>query len=226
MRIQRQGLTAFWLKLIAAAAMLADHIGCLLFPELSWLRLLGRLSFPLFAFLLVEGALHTGNIKKYLARLAVFAVISEIPYDLAFSGQFIEFDVQNIFITLFIALLCLAAMIRLQGKYGFSGFYIGTAVFAAGGLLAFFVRSEYEFFGIAAVYVIYIFRDDNIKKFLTALLIFALMPGKQWFGASALLIAWAYNGEKGVNANWVKWAFYAFYPAHLLILYGIAAIFK
>lgn len=226
MRIQKQGLTAFHLKLIAAASMFADHIGFLFFPEFSWFRLVGRLSFPLFAFLLAEGALHTSNIKKYLARLAVFAVISEIPYDLAFSGQLIEFDVQNIFVTLFIALFCLAAMMRLQEKYGFNGFYIGTAVFAAGGLLALLVRSDYGFLGIAVVYIIYVFRFDNIKKFWLILLIFALIPGNQWFGAAALLIAWVYNGEKGVKANWAKWAFYAFYPAHLLILYGIAVIFR
>lgn len=226
MKTQRRGLTASDLKLIAAAAMLTDHIGCLFFPDLIWLRYIGRLAFPIFVFLLVEGALHTRNIKKYLARLAAFAVVSEIPYDLAFGSRLLRFEAQNIFVTLFIALFCLAVMIHLQTEYGIRGFYMGTAVFAAGGLLALLVRAEYGLCGIAVVYIMYIFRLNNVKKLLLTLLIFGLMPGYQWFGAAALLITWGYNGEKGAKAAWIKWAFYIFYPAHLLILYSIGIFLR
>ena len=108
-------LTSFQLKWIAIFSMAVDHTGALLFPEAMWMRGIGRLAFPIFAFLLTEGFFHTADLYRYLARLGVFALLSEIPYDLALSGTWWNPQRQNVFFTLFISLLLLLALERSSG---------------------------------------------------------------------------------------------------------------
>ena len=87
------------LKFIAIATMVIDHIGLALFPdELIW-RYIGRISFPIFAFLIVEGFVHTSDFKKYIGRILLFAIISEIPFNLLVSGKVLDFTHQNVFFT-------------------------------------------------------------------------------------------------------------------------------
>ena len=105
-------LNSYQLKCIAIITMLIDHIGAVLFPENLVLRYIGRISFPIFCFLLAEGFYHTKNVKKYMMRLAVFAVLSEIPYDLAFRNTYIEFTRQNVFFTLLIGVVMMYAIVR------------------------------------------------------------------------------------------------------------------
>ena len=96
----KKGLNSFQLKCIAIVTMLIDHIGAIIFPTQMGFRIIGRFSFPIFCFLLVEGFHHTKDVKKYMIRLGIFALISEIPYDLAFRNVFLEFERQNVFFTL------------------------------------------------------------------------------------------------------------------------------
>ena len=112
----RRGIDSFQLKCIAILSMAADHTGALLFPEQMWLRGVGRLAFPIFAFVLAEGFFYTHDIKRYLARMGVFALLSEIPYDLAFQGAVLEFDRQNVFFTLTVSLLVLCVMEKVTGQ--------------------------------------------------------------------------------------------------------------
>jgi len=100
------------LKIIAVISMLTDHIGYVLFPGVMWLRIIGRLAFPIYCFLLVEGAVHTKNIGRYLLRLGAFALISEIPFDLAFKRSLFYPHYQNVFFTLFLGLAMIAVMDR------------------------------------------------------------------------------------------------------------------
>ena len=102
---RRWGLNGFTLKWIAMLTMLIDHTGMVLFPQYRIFRIVGRLAFPIYCFLLVEGAVHTSNWKKYVSRLILFALISEIPFDLARSGQIVAADAQNVFFTLSFGLL-------------------------------------------------------------------------------------------------------------------------
>ena len=85
--MERKGLPQEGLKLIACITMLIDHIGAVFFPSLILLRIIGRLSFPIYCFLLAEGAAHTKHAPRYALRLLLCALISELPYDLAFSGK-------------------------------------------------------------------------------------------------------------------------------------------
>ena len=91
------GLNGFVLKWIAMLTMLVDHVGAVLFPHLVLFRIIGRLAFPIYCFLLVEGAVYTSNWRKYLGRLLAFALISEIPFDLAFRGRIFDWSSQNVF---------------------------------------------------------------------------------------------------------------------------------
>ena len=105
-----KGLSGSTLKIIEMVTMLIDHIGAAvlarmiiagnadLYDAYRTLRMIGRIAFPIFCFLLIEGFQHTKNAKKYAERLFLFAAISEIPFDLAFSAKVLEFQYQNVFL--------------------------------------------------------------------------------------------------------------------------------
>ena len=136
------------LKIIAMAAMLADHMGAILYPEAEVLRVIGRIAFPVFVFLMVEGFYHTGNIRRYELRLLLFAAVSEIPFDLAFSWRVLEFTYQNIFFTLFVSLL--AAWGFKEKKWW---------LFLAGLILLNMVNFDYAMTGLILMLIFYLFRN-------------------------------------------------------------------
>ena len=100
-------INSFTLKMIAIITMVIDHVGAVLFPMNMIFRYIGRISFPLFVFLLVEGSIYTSKIRKYELRMFLFALISEIPFDLAFSNEIVDIYSQNVFWTLTIGLVML-----------------------------------------------------------------------------------------------------------------------
>lgn len=101
----KAGITSYQLKWIAIVTMVIDHMGAILYPTEMVFRYIGRISFPIFCFLLVEGFCHTHDIFGYMARLGAFALMSEIPYDLAFNGEVLEFTHQNVFFTLLLGVI-------------------------------------------------------------------------------------------------------------------------
>ncbi len=212
-------MSRFQLKILAIVTMLIDHIGAILFPQVVILRMIGRLSFPIFAFLISEGMFHTSNLRKYLWRLFLFALISEVPFDLAFHGTLFYPAGQNIFFTLFLGL---AAIIFLQ-TYLAENSVIAIALACSMALLAEIFHTDYGWFGVAAVIIFYCF-----KKFRTkGVFVFsALVAGYSLLHSSLEIFAVAsgipillYGGEKG-KLKW-KYFFYAFYPVHLLLLYFV-----
>ena len=106
------GISQEGLKLIACLTMLIDHLGAIFFPTCAWLRMVGRLSFPIYCFLLAEGVHHTRNLKKYGLRLLLVALITELPYDLLFSGEF-TWAKNSVMVTLLLGFLMGAAMKQL-----------------------------------------------------------------------------------------------------------------
>lgn len=115
-------MTGFWLKIIAMVTMVIDHTGLSLFGRSPTIyiamRIIGRLSFPIFAFLIAEGCRHTHNIRKYFLRLIVFAFISEIPFDLMISGEPFYLKDQNVYFTLAIAVAAIACMQEIRKRLG------------------------------------------------------------------------------------------------------------
>ena len=110
------GISADALKWIALLTMLCDHVGAVLLPQYPILRLIGRTAFPLFVWLLVEGFSHTSSRKKYLGRMAAFAILSELPFDLALYGR-PDWQSQNVFVTLSIGLLMLIFLERAMDEW-------------------------------------------------------------------------------------------------------------
>lgn len=211
---ENSGMTTFLMKWIAVLTMITDHVGRMFFPDIHIFNIIGRIAFPLFAFLLVEGFVHTGNLKKYMLRMLIFACISEIPYDLAMQETWLEFSRQNTIWTLTLGLLMLA----LCRKYQYSVWAVaGIAVVccAAAALL----RFDYGAGGIVLILILYFLRDRQWLKYLAMLGLFVL-----WFGGTeiaamiSIIFMLAYNGKHGKN---MKYMFYWFYPVHLAVLFFI-----
>lgn len=210
--------------------MLIDHIGAAVLARLIIagegtemmyqiylaMRTIGRIAFPIYCFLLVEGFEHTKDRKKYAMRLFLFALLSEIPFDLAFSSRVIEFSYQNVFFTLFIGLLTMMGFEvieqKVQWKPALRGIAMAGVLFAGMGI-AYLMQTDYDAKGVLCILTLYVFRKMRGPQMLAGCISFG------WWELEALVafipIAF-YNGKKGWN---MKYLFYVFYPLHLFILY-------
>lgn len=232
MNTETKGLSGSTLKLIAIVAMFIDHIGAAIVasllpdnPDLLQfyyiLRLCGRIAFPLFCFLLVEGFFHTRNISKYCLRLAAFALVSEIPFDLAIYHTPFYRDGQNVFFTLLIGLLTIWGMQsadklvsdNLVQKALFRGLILIIGMFAAWGL-----KTDYSFYGVIIIAVLYEFHHRRVLGGIISNLMLCLMSVLEVTAFLSVPLMMTYNGKRGFS---LKYIFYVFYPAHLLVLYFI-----
>ena len=210
------------LKLIACLCMLADHIGAVFVPGYT-LRIIGRIAFPIFCFLLVEGAAHTRSPKRYILRLAAGAVLAELPFDLLFYGR-ITWAHQNVMLTLLIGL----AMVLWARKRGRWLLPFCVCFFAAE-----LAGSDYGGWGVALI-ALFMVTAENKREILLQMVgmclifwlmdsasvrVFGLSVSIQMFGVLSILPIWLYSGKKWTSGKAVQWGFYLFYPVHLLILY-------
>ncbi len=152
------GLNSFQLKCIAVLTMIIDHTGAVLFPGDLVFRYIGRISFPVFCFLLVEGFSHTRDMRKYMLRLGVFAVISEIPYDLAFRDTVLEFGHQNVFFSLFIGVVMMYALEK-NAEWPIKVTEVLLAMW-----VAVFLRTDYGFKGILLISIYYFLRRRSEER--------------------------------------------------------------
>lgn len=209
-----QCLDSFQLKCIAIVSMALDHTGAVLYPSQIWLRCLGRIAFPIFCFLIVEGFFHTHDVRRYMGRLGVFALISEIPYDLAFRGVPLEYAHQNVFFTLLIGI---GMMVLLERNREWP---VKAVILLLAMWLAVLIRSDYNFRGILLIFVFYIFHESRWLAVTAGGFWNFLYQGViQKYGVLSVLPLALYNGERGRK---MKYFFYIFYPVHLLLLYGIS----
>ena len=215
--------------------MLCDHICLALMPDRLWMTCVGRLAFPIFAFLVTEGFVRTRSRARYARRLLIFALISEVPFDLLAAGRPVYPLRQNVLWTFLIALGCMqllewakadprpAARLVVSAGAVLGGFLAGTAFMV-----------DYFGPGVWTVLVFYFFRGDGWRQRLGQLL--CLLPLNGWllagqtvllgglalpiqaFAVLALPFIWLYRGRQGPHGRAVRWLFYGFYPAHLLVL--------
>lgn len=211
------------LKTIACVTMLLDHVGAVFFPQILWLRVIGRMAFPIYCFLLAEGAHHTKNPRKYALRLFMGLVLAEIPYDLALYGA-ISFAHQSVMFTLLLGFLMLLCMKKLPTP----GKILAVLPFA---LAAEWLRTDYGAAGILMIAMFSLTRDLEEKHMLQTISILAL--GFLVFTTSfiqplailSMIPISLYSGKKTTHSKALQWGFYLFYPVHLLVLLMISVFF-
>ncbi len=204
-------MSALALKVLALVSMLIDHAGAVFFPQYRWMRYVGRLAFPIYAFLICEGYVYTRNVYKYLLRLGIFALLSEVPYDLAFNDEINFFKDVNVYFTLFFGLLSLVLI-----DY-FSHHTVMQCVCVASlSALVQVMVSDYRFIGVCLITVFYLYRDNLPLRAVGAAN--ALIPFSSRIEGLSLVAALPlgfYNRKPGRLR--LKYFFYAIYPVHLLV---------
>lgn len=219
-------MSSFALHIWAMLLMLCDHLQLTLLPDLPILRCVGRLAFPLFAFMAVEGYLHTRSLKKYLLRLLMLAVISEVPFDLLVSGSVFDPMHQNVIWTIILGLCCIRAFENISADLKKM---LSAVVIIASLAAAIIARVDYSSAGVLTLLAFYAFRGNTVRCRLMQLLSLAfinlaLLGGIKFafpYQALAVLslpIIWLYDGSQGPHNGFIKAANYLFYPAHMLIL--------
>lgn len=211
-------LDSFSLKMIAVITMIIDHVGFMFFADVEVLRIIGRLSLPIFAFLLTEGLLRTRNLKSYMLRVVAFGFISQIPYSLA--NYLVGNDPfsLNIFFLLALGLGALA-LARRQ-----SNIWVGALIIVAAAILATIFRIDYGAYGILLIASCYLMHSrvllGSTLFVISNLATMVLLPYPigfiQMFAIVSLPLILSYNGKPGLKIS--RWWFYWFYPAHLALL--------
>lgn len=265
-RMRTSGRTQFHisgasLKNMAYISMFIDHFFAIIILNYLWMtavdgvwdpgltiiyragRALGRVAFILFAHQIVEGFLYTRSRGRFLLRLGIFAIVSEIPFDLAFSGQIIDLDSQNIFFTLLTGVLVLIVWESLARYRGVIFVVVRGMALAAGCLAAYLGNMDYRYMGILLIFGFYMAHDRKLSdKIILAgcVMLFGTWSGnclryledgytvmelfrtslREMYGLAAFIPLAYYNGQKGRQLP--KWFSYGFYPVHLLFLYGAA----
>ena len=219
-------MNSFALHILAMLLMLCDHLQLTLLPELPILRCVGRLAFPLFAFMAVEGYLRTRSLKNYLLRLLMLAVISEIPFDLLVSGSVFYPVHQNVIWTIVLGLCCIWAFENIAAD---RQRFLSAVVISASLGAAIIADVDYSSAGVLTLLAFYAFRGSTVRCRLLQLLSLGfinlvLLGGVeltfpyQALAVLSLPIIWLYDGSQGPHNGFIKAANYLFYPAHMLIL--------
>lgn len=239
-RIPFGGITSNILKLIAVILMLSDHIWATAMSFGDWMTYIGRMAFPIFAFLIAEGFVHTSNFKKYALRLLGFAIVTEIPFNLFYSSRFFNPYHQNVLFTLLLGLLAIKVIDKLKKKHTAKDIGLSVLWLALIAIAATIGFVDYGFLGMITVVMFYLLRDfpfawlcQLIAMVLINIVFFEglVVPVEifghsfeiptQGFAVFSLIPIWLYGGRKGRSHKALQYGFYAFYPVHMLILYLI-----
>ena len=228
------------LKILAMAFMLLDHMWGTIVPGNEWMTCVGRIAFPIFAFMISEGYIHTSDFKKYAKRLFFFGLISEIPFDLMATGSFFFVFHQNVMFTLLLGLLSIREIDKFKKDISLKQGALCLLKVALYLLIGTFGFVDYGAMGILVIIAFYIFRDvkfGRIFQLASLILMFiVLFEGyqmvipiagreflfpRQGFGVLAMIPICLYNGKKGATGKLLKHAFYWFYPVHMAAIYLI-----
>lgn len=234
---KRLVLSGSTLKILAMVTMLIDHIGAAvllrylldirshvtsidaynqLVTLYQVLRGIGRIAFPIYCFLLVEGFQKTRNLKKYIMRLGIFAVIAEVPFDLCFTSKVFSLSHQSVMLTLLVGVITMW-LVSLLERHVANRFLLlpcAAAVIALGAAAAELMNTDYGYMGVLCIMTLYVLRREKWMQITGGCLVFLW---EIWAPIAFIPIGF-YNGERGLK---LKYIFYLFYPLHLLILYLI-----
>ena len=232
-----RGFNSLSLKLLAMALMLCDHLWATVVPGNNWLTAVGRLAFPIFAFQVAEGFFLTHDRKKYLGRMFIFALISEIPFNLMYYSSVVFPFHQNVMFTFCLAILLMMAMERAKQKGTVVFILVSLLCVAAGLVVGQITMVDYYGSGVVTVLVFYLCRNKpwgwlgqlaGLIWLNCYLLGGMLMPitllghtveiSEQGLAVLALIPIWLYNGKQGPHSRAIQYACYAFYPVHMLVL--------
>jgi hypothetical protein len=216
MKIEYSKSTSDMLKLVGVVSMIIDHIGYLFFPEVTFLRIIGRLAFPIFAGGIVSGYQHTSDLKKYAFRLLIFGFVSQFPYQLVFNVSFL-----NVIFSFLVGLL----LIYFFDKKN----YIPFAVLA---LIALKIPIEYEWLGPATIFIFFFLKDKKqiLFAYFVLICIFVVLKNQttfliyfySFFGV--LLVLYPKVLQTFKVPKLPRYFFYIFYPTHLLLFFLIKLV--
>lgn len=217
------------LKILAVISMTIDHIGAYLFPQFGILRIIGRLAFPIFAFMIAEGAKYTKSRTRYLFTIALAALLFQVVYFIALGSLH-----QCIFVTFALSILLICALDKAKdGPFGsIIAFAALLGVFFITNLLPRLLsgtdfRVDYGFIGVLLPVLIYLGANKTQKLFLLTMgliLLSASSSSVQWYSLAAVPFLSLYNGKRGRKG--MKYFFYIYYPAHLVVIYLLAFLIK
>ena len=221
-----KGFTNNQLKIIAMISMLIDHIGFILFPQIKLFRIIGRISFPIFAYMIAEGCTYTRNKLKYLLSLGLLVLICQISYFIGTSSMYM-----NVLITFTLSVICIFSIdLFTKNKTFLSGFVLLSVI-----TVVFFIcviisskiyfydfKVDYGLLGVLLPVGIYVAHNKTEKIIYTAILLLmmsATFNDTQFYSLMSIPLLLLYNGKRG-KFN-IKYLFYFFYPIHLGVLYAI-----
>ena len=230
-------ITSMSLHMMAMAFMLCDHLWGTIVSGNDWLTCIGRLAYPIFAFMIVEGYFHTGNLKKYVLRMTLFAVISEIPFNLMMGSSIVYPFHQNVMWTFLISMGLIWLNEKAKGK-PWREVLTGAGTILLGYVLGMLLMVDYYGPGVLTVLVFYFFCQRKWWSYMGQLLCLAYINmemlggftyeftilghtfsiARQAFALLALIPIWLYHGKQGAHNKALRCIYYAFYPLHLLIL--------
>lgn len=241
----RPDISSSGLHILAMIFMLCDHLWASLFPSAEWLTCAGRLAFPIFAFLITEGYIHTHDLRRYMLRLLFWAAASEIPFDLMYAGSVIYPYHQNVLWTFLTGLLLIAFTEKCRERFSSAAAVILTILSAAAGYIAGYAAMvDYYGAGVLMILAFYFFRTPDLKNRLILsvclyILNIKLLGGyfysfellghnvefpQQGFALLSLIPIWLYRGRQGIRSKVFRYFCYAFYPVHMLILYAVRSM--
>lgn len=245
MENKKHDVSSFGLHVLAMAFMLCDHMWATLFPAAEWLTCVGRLAYPIFAFMIAEGYAHTHDLRKYMLRLFFWAVVTEIPFNLMYGESVFYLVHQNVLWTFLISLLLIILIEKCRAKFKPAVSLLLSALIAVLGYAAGYAAMvDYYGEGVLMVLMFYFFRTPNRKNRLLQLICMyilnvELLGGlcytftlfgydfefpQQGFAILSLIPIWLYSGRPGFHSKAFRYFCYAFYPVHMLLLVGVRSL--
>lgn len=232
-------VSSFTLHILAMTFMLCDHLWAVIFPAQEWLTCVGRIAYPIFAFMIAEGYRRTHDLKRYMLRMLLWACLSEMPFNLMYGGSVVYPYHQNVLWTFLISLLLIFAVEKCRSRFkAVPAAFLSAGLALAGFVLGYLAMSDYYGVGVLTVLVFYFFNGQNWKSRIGQLLCLYILNVKllggyyytfslfghevefvqQGLALLALIPIWLYRGRQGVHNKAFQYFCYGFYPLHIIVL--------